>query len=66
MSEVKMLVRIVVSLMLFYGVVSGQVLSRRQQLQLQRQQKQVDQQQEMLEKQLLSQVTLPQSCNELS
>jgi hypothetical protein len=57
MSEIKTFVRVVLSLICLFGLVSGQTpLTRRQQLQLQRQQKQVDQQQELLEKQLLSQV----------
>jgi ATP/ADP translocase len=56
MSDVKTLVRIVIALICLHDVVSGQTLTRRQQLMLQRQQKQVDQQQETLENQLLAQV----------
>lgn len=57
MSDVKTLVRIVITLICLHGIiVSGQTLTRRQLRLQQRQQTQVDQQQELLEKQLLSQV----------
>lgn len=56
MSDLKLLVRIILALMCFYGAVNGQI-NRRQQMNLQRQQNQLNEQQEQLEKQLLSQVT---------
>lgn len=57
MGNVKTLVRIIVAMMCLYGIVNGQILTRRQMV-LQRQQKQLDQQQELLEKQLLAQVSV--------
>lgn len=56
MSDVKMLVRIIISMLLLCNIVTGQTLNRRQQAIIQRQQKQLDQQQETLEKQLFSEV----------
>lgn len=57
MTRTKTVVRILVSMICFYGAINGQILNRRQQALLQRQQTKLDQQQETLEKQLLSQVS---------
>lgn len=57
MSVLKMVVRIILALMCFYGATNGQIVNSRQQVNLQRQQKQLNEQQEQLEKQLLSQVS---------
>lgn len=58
MSDWKTLVRIIIALTCFYGAVNGQIVNRRQQVNLQRQQKQLNEQEEMLEKQLLFQVSM--------
>lgn len=58
MTQARILVSILISLICFYATINGQTLNRRQQALLLRQQKNLDQQQETLEKQLLSQVSV--------